>query len=366
MNILLVTMCMNIGGAETHVLELAKELKKRNNNVYVVSNGGEYVEELNKEHIEHISAPLHNKNMINMVKSYKIVEKVIKEKEIDIVHSHARIPSLVSGIVCKTKKIPFVTTAHGVYRVSPLLKLITNWGQKTLSVSEDIKEYLIREYNINEKDITLTVNGIDTNRFSKDINANELINELKLDKEKTTIVHVSRLDKAPAVISDYLINIAKEIQDKAQIIIVGNGTEYLRILQKAKECNSEIGHETVIMTGARTDVNKFLSLADIFVGVSRAALEALSSEVPTILAGAEGYIGIFDDSNLNKSIETNFCCRGLENVAEELIKRDILTLLQKEKEEKEKLGIYGREIVQKYYSIEKMTDDSIRVYKDIL
>ena len=31
MNILLVTMEMNIGGAETHVLELAKALKKQEN-----------------------------------------------------------------------------------------------------------------------------------------------------------------------------------------------------------------------------------------------------------------------------------------------------------------------------------------------
>ena len=46
MNILLVTMGMDIGGAETHILELAKELKRRKNKVFVVSNGGKYVEEL--------------------------------------------------------------------------------------------------------------------------------------------------------------------------------------------------------------------------------------------------------------------------------------------------------------------------------
>lgn len=48
MRVLLVTMGMDIGGAETHILELAKELKKRGNDVFVASNGGKYVEELNK------------------------------------------------------------------------------------------------------------------------------------------------------------------------------------------------------------------------------------------------------------------------------------------------------------------------------
>ena len=73
MNILLVTMSMDIGGAETHILELAKELKRRNHVVYVMSNGGKYVEELENYGIEHIWAPLHNKKISNMKKSYKII-----------------------------------------------------------------------------------------------------------------------------------------------------------------------------------------------------------------------------------------------------------------------------------------------------
>ena len=58
MRILLVTMAMDIGGAETHILELAKELKRRGNEIFVASNGGKYVEELQKDGIEHIWAPL--------------------------------------------------------------------------------------------------------------------------------------------------------------------------------------------------------------------------------------------------------------------------------------------------------------------
>ena len=38
-NILLSLMQLNIGGAETHVVELAKELKRKGFNVIVTSNG---------------------------------------------------------------------------------------------------------------------------------------------------------------------------------------------------------------------------------------------------------------------------------------------------------------------------------------
>ena len=44
------------------------------------------------------------------------------------------------------------------------------------------------------------------------------------------------------------------------------------------------------MTNARTDINKFAVSGKIFIGVSRAALEAMACERPVIVAGNEGYL----------------------------------------------------------------------------
>lgn len=59
-NLMLSLMQLNIGGAETHVVELAKELKKRGYNVIVTSNGGVYVQELESAGIKHYTVPLQN------------------------------------------------------------------------------------------------------------------------------------------------------------------------------------------------------------------------------------------------------------------------------------------------------------------
>ena len=82
MNILLVTMEMQVGGAETHVFELAKELKKRGNNVIVMSAGGKYADELEKAGIKHIYAPLKNKKPQNILKSYKIIKETVINKNV--------------------------------------------------------------------------------------------------------------------------------------------------------------------------------------------------------------------------------------------------------------------------------------------
>ena len=364
MNILLVTMGMDIGGAETHILELAKELKRRKYNVFVMSNGGKYVEELKESGIEHIWAPLHNKKIKNLKMSYKILKNTILEKNIDLVHSHTRISSFVCGLLHRNMKFSFVTSAHWTFKVTPLLKMMTNWGEYVVAVSEDIKEYLIKNYKVPADNITVTVNGIDTEKFSKEIEYFDISNEFSLDNENKRIVYVSRMDESRALVARQLIDISEDLNkkiSKLEIVIVGGGDVFEELNEKCNQINEKLGRKLLTMTGARTDINKFVALGDIFIGVSRAALEAMAAEKPVIVAGNEGYLGIFDETKLEKGIETNFCCRGLEMSSAELLKKDICTLL--DVQNLENYGKYNRKIVKKYYSVNKMTDDCEKVYR---
>ena len=293
MKILLVTMGMDIGGAETHILELAKELKRRGNDVFVVSNGGKYVKELEDSKIEHIYAPLNNKKIKNVITSYKTLKKIIKEKDIDLVHSHTRISSFICGILKKKLKFPYVTTAHWTFKVTPLLKVITDWGENVVAVSEDIKEYLIKNYGINPENIFVTVNGIDTEKFSKDIDYVDIKKEFDLKDNTNRIVYISRLDESRALVAKQLVNIAEDLDkqiENLEIVIVGGGDVFDEINAKANEINQKLGKKLIIMTNARTDINKFAVCGDIFIGVSRAALEAMACEMPTMVAGNEGYL----------------------------------------------------------------------------
>lgn len=357
MNILLVTMEMNIGGAETHVLELATVLTKRGNDVYVVSAGGKLVSELEANGVKHIYAPLKDKKISHVFESAKTIKSAIKEHKIDIVHAHARIPGAICGVVCKKTKTHFVTTIHGTYKVNPLLKLLTNWGEKTLAVSEDIMKYAINEYNLKPENVFLTVNGINVEKFKKKDVTDNL--DIIFDEKKKTVIHTSRLDKESSQIAEMLIEISGELdKSNIQIIIIGAGNNYDNLQKKAKDCKN------VIFTGARTDVDKILNIGNIFVGVSRAALEAMACELPVILAGNEaygqGYQGIFGENSLELAQNTNFTCRELEKVDKEMLKNDILTLLNEPIHE---MGKYNRKVVEESYSVEKMANDAMKLYK---
>ncbi len=368
MRILLVTMGMGIGGAETHILELAKGLVKRGEQVIVASNGGDYVKELNEANIKHYKAPLHNKNIGNVIKSYNILKDVIIKEKIDVVHGHARIPSFVCGLLQRKMKFPFVTTAHWTFTTKNGLKYLTNWGDKTIAVSDDIKKYLLDNYKVKEENITVTVNGIDTEKFSKQVDHTDIVNEFGLDNNKKRIVYISRLDESRALVARQLINISDKLYEKnnnLEIVIVGGGDVFDELNNLANEKNTIMNNKTIIMVGPRSDIYKFANMGDIFIGVSRSALEAMACEKPIIIAGNEGYIGIFDDKKLDVGIKTNFCCRDTIASNEEILEKDINTLLDLSKEESEKMGIYNRDIVNRYYSIERMINDNLNVYNSV-
>ena len=102
------------------------------------------------------------------------------------------------------------------------------------------------------------------------------------------------------------------------------------------------------------------------MGVSRAALEAMASGKPTIVAGNEGYIGLFDEDKLDIGLETNFCCRGCAEPSEKELMQDIANFFGLCDEEWERLGDYSRQVVIKHYSVRRMADDAEKVYKQAI
>ena len=166
MKILMATMGLDIGGAETHIVELAKELKSEGHDIAIVSNGGVYVPEITAAGIRHYTAPLNRRSGLAMLQGRRLLGEAIRRERPDLVHAHARIPAFLCGALCRKWKVPFVTTAHWVFDTRGALRYLTNWGERTVAVSEDIKAYLIREYGLSAEHITVTINGIDTEKFS--------------------------------------------------------------------------------------------------------------------------------------------------------------------------------------------------------
>ncbi len=370
MKILMATMQLDIGGAETHIVELSKALARKGIQVMVASKGGAYVAELEASGIRHFNVPLGSKNPCDLYRAYKMLERIISDEKIDVVHAHARIPGFVCGLLQKRHKFRFVTTAHWVFSTKFPLKLLTNWGDRSLAVSDDIKQYLIDNYGIDGKNIRVTINGIDTDKFSDSTDYSDIAKEFDFGENKTRIVYVSRMDTDRSLAAHKLIeavpNLYKQIPD-LEVVIVGGGNDFEPVKQEAEAVNERLGNRVIIITGPRIDINKFAAAGDVFVGVSRAALESMAAKKPAVIAGNEGYIGIFDKDKLEVAIDTNFCCRGCGETTAKQLEEDLLKLLAPESAEyRRALGEYALETVKKYYSVDTMAADALKMYLSII
>ena len=210
--ILMTLMGLEIGGAETHVVELSKELKKQGYDILVASNGGVYEKELAQAGIRHYKVPMNQRNVLKMIKSYFLLKKIIKKEKVDIVHSHARIPGFICGMLHKKMPFTFVTSAHWVFYTGMGLKYLTNWGQKVVAVSEDIRHYLMDNYHVRSENIFVTINGIDTDKFSPQTDGSRIRKEFQLKEDLPTLVYVSRMDESRAMVARQLIEITPNWQ----------------------------------------------------------------------------------------------------------------------------------------------------------
>ncbi|MBE6539046.1 MAG: polysaccharide pyruvyl transferase CsaB [Ruminococcaceae bacterium] len=368
MKILMTLMGLEIGGAETHVLELSRALADMGAEVTVASNGGVYVKELEACGIKHIKLPLHTKRPFAVLKSYLGLKKLIKKEKFDIVHAHARIPAFICGLLHKKLHFRFVCSAHWVFDINALWRTLADWGERTIAVSEDIKQYVIDNYGVFADNISVTINGVDMKKFSPDIDCSEVRAELGIPDGAKTLVYVSRMDKDRSAVARMLASIAPALREKyptLQIVIVGGGDDFDYVKSLAERANTAAGTEFVKMTGARTDINRLIALGDVFIGVSRAVLEAMSASKPVVIAGNEGYIGLLDESNMDVAVATNFCCRGCESSSEELLMRDLSALLDLGEDEIALIGEKNRRIIKENYSAARMARDCMTVYESL-
>ena len=185
MKILMLISSLDVGGAETHLCELATELRRQGNDITVASEGGGMLRRLGGSGVKHLKIPLGSKNPIKMLTAYKKLLTLVRRERFDILHAHSRIAAFIGDAVARRASLPFITTVHAKFSLSPIKKHFSRWGYYTSAVSEDLAIYLRESYGISPDKIRIIPNGIDIQRFKP---------AEKTSEKKKNLLFVSRLD----------------------------------------------------------------------------------------------------------------------------------------------------------------------------
>jgi polysaccharide pyruvyl transferase CsaB len=367
MKILLAAMSMGLGGAETHVLELARGLSERGHRVFVSSAGGVYAKELSAYGVTHVEIPLNAKDPGSVAASFSTLSKLMEKERFDIVHAHARIPAFICGKLQKRFGYAFITTVHFDFRCTPLLKRITDWGEHLIAVSEDLALSVEGKYGYPRENMTVVNNGVDTVRFSPENSGLEVREKLGLTGEKT-VMYLGRLDSDSYLPAQTLIEAAEEIYEKSGTVtvIVGCGEKQASLEKQAADVNERLDRKVVILAGGTSDAAGYIAACDVFVGPSRSAMEALASGKPTVLAGTFGMLGVFSRDTEAEALRTNLCCRGSEIPTAEKVAHEVCRLLSLDEKSRNELSLYGREFVKTHYSAAAMVCGCEKAYLRLL
>lgn len=348
---------MDIGGAETHIIELARELIARGHAVCVVSAGGAFEPELSAIGAAHVWAPLDKKDPISVLRSRSILEKLVKSGKYDIVHAHARIAGAICEPICRKHDVRFVTTAHWVFSTAFIWRKLTRWGEHTFAVSDDIVNYLRHNYGVATDNITVIPNGINRAKFTFDEALRNKKREELGVKDSKVVLHISRLGVRVSSCAETILSLCEELRenDDYVFVFVGDGSEREALERRAERINKKKGRRVAIFAGGTSDVLPYLCAADIFIGPSRAALEAMSVGLPVIIAGSEGYMGKLTDENFDFARKTNLCCRSGSLPSWQMLLGDVRELDNMTGDEKRTL-LSVQERLLLNYTVERMTD----------
>lgn len=247
--------------------------------------------------------PLFHYQPYELALSSKLVDTVKKHK-IDLLHVHYAIPHAYAGYMAKQMlkeegiEIPMVTTLHGTDitlvgnhpHYKPAVAFSMNKSDAITSVSENLKEDILRLFNVNQE-VHVIPNFIDLEQHSKRRLNNDCFRSRMAKENERIITHISNLRPVKRLVD--VIKVFDKIQKElpAKLIIIGEGPDKL----KAEELCAEKGIEDkVIFLGNSLEINEILSFSDLFILPSEkesfglSALEAMASGVPVISTNAGG------------------------------------------------------------------------------
>jgi glycosyltransferase involved in cell wall biosynthesis len=359
MKILILTDKMGVGGAETHIAMFAKTLTERGEQIYVASSGGSAADRLEELGIVQIRLPLSTRSPIRWLILRRRIRAFIKGEGIDVAHAHARVPALlIHGV--RRLGCAEIVTVHAKFKAGLLRRLLSRWGEHSIAVSEDLRTYLHDVYKIPMQRITVIPNGIDLSHFSP--------KEEKRAAGTLRILFASRLDADCSLGAELLCEIAPRLAKhapKLAITIVGGGKKMAEIAERAQKINNVLGFSCISHCGTVQDMAPLLKEQDIFVGVSRAALEAAACGCSVVLCGNEGYGGILKGENFFEASLSNFCARGSQRADAETLLRDILEL-SGSPELRDQNATLCRQLLEEWYDSACVCQKTVDVYRKSL
>lgn len=241
------------------------------------------------------------------------LRKIIKEQQIDIVHSHGYKTDVLSLLATVGLKCKSVSTPHG-WTQDPDFKLklyemmdrmIFPFFDAVVPLSDGLMDSLTHIPNLRKK-LSLITNGVDIGEIEDISVVAPEITALKEEGVKV-IGYIGRLVHGKGLLT-LIEGLAKLSDIKWKAIIIGEGEQELELRQLVNRLGLE---EQVDFLGFRADRLALLKGFDVFVlpslseGIPRCIMESMAAEVPVVASNIPGCRTLIDGEKTGALFDVN-------------------------------------------------------------
>ncbi len=363
MNILQLISSGGYFGAENVLVQLAEALQRDQECCVitgVINNLStphiEVTEESQKRDIESEIFPCKGKFDINTVIKLR---KYIRDKRVNIIHSHGYKSNLFAYFSCMGLPIAHVATCHNWLGDNMKMKFYANLDRfllqkfdKIVAVSPEVEKKIL-DSGVSTDRVSIIKNGITINRFQN--SSGKIREEFGIPSSHIVIGTVGRIseEKGHRFLCQAAMNILKDYSN-ITFLIVGDGN--------AREpLQTEFPSSSLIFTGFRSDLPELYTAMDVFVlpslteGLPMVLLEAMVSGLPVVATKVGAITEVVIDSKTGLLIAPQ---------DEKEIQTALLQLLRAPDKCKT-MGNNGKKRVMDNYSAELMAQQYKSLYCEI-
>jgi glycosyltransferase involved in cell wall biosynthesis len=287
------------------------------------------------------------KGILDLPRALLQLRRIIKDKEIDIVHSHLNPAGFYTHLACPSS-VPQVHTLHTTYsmdnetgRVKLLLEkhlYLKRRSCNLILLSEYTKDDFMRSVPFRGRSFVL--NNFVPDRFFKDS-----VKEYGINNNSLRMVSAGRLNKVKNF--EYLLEVFSHLKDREVYLdIYGNGdkTTYEKLIK-------ERGLKVQLM-GQHNDLPDVINTYDLFVLPSRfegfplSVFEAMASGVPLLISNIAPLKNVVGENAIYFDLDDD---RSVADIIISILekKRDINTLAKNAR-------VYAEKTVRREMYLEKL------------
>jgi glycosyltransferase involved in cell wall biosynthesis len=365
MNILLLfSQPWNVGGAETHVTDLVRELHKRGHKIYMALHGSNEAGKLHDVIEKQWLFDFRSANPLSYKTLGDQLVKLAQEHQIDIVHTHQRTSGYLAAYIKWRTGIPFVVTIHDPWKRAPLKKMHSKIFGDIITVSEFLRKRFIAEFGFTAERGHTIYNGADHNRYRPTNYNAETLSELRkslgIEPNDKVVSLIARLYSSKG--QQYLIEAAPKILARipdCKFLLVGSGEHETKFREQIQRNGT---HASFIFTGHRDDIPELIAISDVVVrpsdmeGLPINLIEAMLMEKPVVATGIAGVPEMINHGENGYMIEPG----DTEKLASYLI-----TLLA-HSESAIKMGQNGRVIAMNKFTLQSLVSKVETIYSKLL